>query len=96
MMTPEEHQFMFLMFARLYEGLDAMRDTFKRDGLWTADDEQAFAHAAHYDPQKLRRSAVQAARDYARLASQLGIEVPPEIAVFGPSSPTKPPNSEES
>lgn len=96
MMTPEEHQLMLLMFSRLYEGLEAMRNTFKRDGLWTGDDEKAFAHAAHYDPQKLMRSLGEAAVDYARLASALKIEVPPEIAAFARPAPTKPPNSEES
>jgi len=52
-MNEKEHELILLMFARMYEGIQVIKDTLKSRDLWTEDDERAFSNAVHDDPQKL-------------------------------------------
>lgn len=72
-MTPEEHQLQILMFARLYEAIEILKETFKSRGLWTDDDEMAFSVAVHADVRVTVKTTMQAYSDYTRIARNLGV-----------------------
>jgi hypothetical protein len=72
-MTTNEHELMILMFARLHEAIGAIADTLKSRDLWTGDDQRAFSHAVHEDPEKLLGFVLQARRDYLRSAARSGV-----------------------
>lgn len=80
-MTTEEHQLQILMFARLFEAVEILKQTFKSRGHWTDDDEQAFSAAVHADVRATARTVNQAFQDYTRIARFLsvatGLEEPP-------------------
>ncbi len=76
-MTVKEHEFMILMFARVYESIGILTETLKSRGIWTGDDERAFSHAVHADMGNLLRFAAQAKRDYLALAKESGLVVGP-------------------
>ena len=76
-MTIKEHEFMILMFARVYELIGILTETLKSRGIWTGDDERAFSHAVHSDMGSLVRFAKHAQRDYLALAKESGLVVGP-------------------
>jgi hypothetical protein len=71
-MTPKEHELVMLMFARLYEAIESIKETLKSRGAWTEDDERAFSHLVHRD-EKLLQFSLQVCSDYTRLARNLGV-----------------------
>lgn len=73
-MTPEEHELMMLLLARVYEYFELITETLKSRGLWTEDDEKAFAHMVHDDPAKLLRAASRARKDYLALLRESGVD----------------------
>jgi hypothetical protein len=72
-MTNQEHELMIMMFARANEAIGILTETLKSRGLWTEDDEKAFAHMVHADDQKLLLYTAQARNDYLRCATSLGV-----------------------
>jgi hypothetical protein len=72
-MTPQEHELMILMFARMNEAIGIVVEALKSRGLWTADDVKAFSHATHADDQKILVYAAQARHDYLACARLCGI-----------------------
>jgi hypothetical protein len=74
-MTPEEHKLMVAMFMKMYERFGILADTLKSRGIWSGDDPQAFAHAVHFDREKMTKFALQAFDDYFLTAEQVGVEV---------------------
>lgn len=72
-MTHEEHEMMLMLFARLYEAIEVLKETLRSRGLWTEDDEKAFSHAVHQDARKLLSSLTQAYVDYVRVAKIAGV-----------------------
>lgn len=73
-MTNEEHLLMVLVIARMYEAVEIVTQTLKSRGLWTDDDEKAFAHAVHDDDAKLTALVQRAKRDYLLLAKMAGVD----------------------
>lgn len=73
-MTKQEHELMVLMFARMYEAFSRIEETLKSRGIWTDDDEKAFAHAVHDDPRKLAQHTIAAWKTYLYFAKQSGVE----------------------
>jgi len=72
-MTPQEHELMVTMFARLYEAIGMLTEALKSRGVLPDDDARAFAHLIHQDPQKAVRYLLQAQSDYTRLARSSGV-----------------------
>lgn len=72
-MTPQEHELMLTMFARMQEAVGILTEVLKRDGLLTGDDEKAFSHAVHHDPNRTVQFALQAWHDYQSCAAQVGV-----------------------
>ena len=85
-MTPQEHELMIMMFARMHEAIEILKETLKSRGLWTDDDEKAFSHAVHADARKLLQNIGQAYIDYARIAKLAGVvvELPEPPAKLSP------------
>ena len=75
-MTKHEHELMIMMFARANEAIGILTETLKSRGLWTGDDEKAFAHAVHADDLKILRYVAQARSDYLKCATSLGVVLP--------------------
>jgi hypothetical protein len=72
-MTQQEHELMVTMFARVYEAIGMLTEALKSRGVLPDDDERAFAHLVHSDPQKVVRYLLQAQSDYSRLAKSSGV-----------------------
>ena len=77
-MTAKEHKLMIVMFARMNERIGIIANTLTSRGLWSGDDEQAFAHAVHFDREKMTTLGAQAFDDYHIFAAKLGVDVPLE------------------
>jgi hypothetical protein len=73
-MTKQEHELMVLMFARVFEAIGRIEETFKSRGIWTDDDAKAFAHAVHTDARNLVEYTSRAMLTYLHLAKQSGVE----------------------
>lgn len=86
-MTPEEHELMLLVLARVYQGIGAIGEVMKSRGVWTSDDEKAFFHLAHYDEALQKRWLLQAQKDYCRLAIETGALKPGDALPFCPPEP---------
>jgi hypothetical protein len=78
-MTPQEHQLMILVLARVNQTYLAITEMLKSREIITADDLKAFNHASFYDDRQVLAAVVQARTDYLKIAKQAGVEVPPEI-----------------
>lgn len=75
-MTKEEHELMAMMFARVYEHIAIITETLKSKAVWTEDDERAFSHLAHNDPETLLKHRLRAAQDYLNCAAAAGVPMP--------------------
>ena len=64
---------MVLMFARMHEAIDALRESLKSRGIWSDDDERAFFHVAH-DQAHVAQQILQAFHDYTTIARNLRLE----------------------
>jgi hypothetical protein len=73
-MTKEEHTLMIMMFARMNEGLGAIRDILRSRGIISGDDLKAFRHAVYDDAVKIHEYFAQARMDYLTLANQQGVK----------------------
>jgi len=78
-MTPEEHQLMILMLARIYQGNGILAEILVAKETISRDDLKAFQNAAWADDAQILKAAAQARADYLKIAKQAGVEVPPEI-----------------
>ena len=90
-MTPQEHELMLLMFARMRELIGILTDVLENRGLLTSDDRKAFSHAVPYDPVKTLNFVLQAWKDYQAAAAQAGLLTGLETGL--PPKPT--PSSEK-
>lgn len=73
-MTPQEHQLMVMMFARMNEAIGIVFDTFKSNGIWKEGDQQAFAAEVRLDREKSFGYFAQALADYTHCAASHGVE----------------------
>ncbi|MGA9804392.1 MAG: hypothetical protein WBQ19_04775 [Terriglobales bacterium] len=73
-MTAKEHKLMIAMFTRINERVGIIANTLTSRGIWSGDDAQAFAHAVHFDQEKLKTFALQALDDYHIFAAQIGVD----------------------
>ena len=74
-MTTQEHKLMMTMFTRMYESMGIIANTLTSRGIWTNDDAEAFAHATHFDLEKMEAFASLAFDDYIVFAARLGVDV---------------------
>ena len=72
-MTKEEHAFFLSMFSRVYEVVGVLEETLKSRGLWSEDDQKAFATVVHSDDERLLYYAQRAHNDYKALAKAAGL-----------------------
>ena len=72
-MDKNEHYLLLMMFVRMHEYFQVIRDTLKSRGIWDEGDQGAFSSAVHLDREKLRLCLELAKKDYFQIASTVGV-----------------------